>query len=273
LMVVGPFVAWKRGVVARVWQHLRVVALVATLTGAGVALALNASITMALGLILTIWIAVGTLLHLGLRLWPAQTHGIEGSPWPRWRGIPLSFWGMIVAHLGVAVFVLGVTLVRGLDHTQDAHLQEGQSVNLGGYTFSFISLQKHTGPNYIAARASFEVRKHGQTVATLHPEKRLYLVQRMPMTEAAIDRGITRDLYVSLGEATPNGAWGVRVQIKPFMGWVWGGCILMAIGGALAAADRRYRASNRSSSRVQQSAASKPGAPGPALPGLVEVGS
>jgi cytochrome c-type biogenesis protein CcmF len=78
---------------------------------------------------------------------------------------------------------------------------------------------------------------------------------------------------VSLGEATPNGAWGVRVQIKPFMGWVWGGCILMAIGGVLAAADRRYRASNRSSSRVQQSAASKPGAPGPALPGLVEVGS
>jgi cytochrome c-type biogenesis protein CcmF len=148
---------------------------------------------------------------------------------------------MVIAHLGVGVFVLGVTLARGLDHAQDVSLKMGQSVIVGGYEFQFQSLQRAQGPNYVAAQARFDVQRDGKRVATLQPERRLYVVQRMPMTEAAIDRGLTRDLYVSLAETGPDGAWGVRVQVKPFMSWVWAGVLLIALGGAVSALDKRYR--------------------------------
>jgi len=97
------------------------------------------------------------------------------------------------------------------------------------------------GPNYVAARAQIQVNKNGRPVTTLYPEKRIYRVQNMPMTEAAIDPGFTRDLYVSLGDSVSATAWVVKVQHKPFIDWIWGGCLLMALGGALAASDRRYR--------------------------------
>ena len=97
------------------------------------------------------------------------------------------------------------------------------------------------GPNYKAMRAILDVSKDGKKVATLHPEKRVYNVQTMPMTEAAIDTGFTRDLYVSLGEPVDGGAWVVRVYYKPFVDWIWGGCLIMAFGGLLAVTDRRYR--------------------------------
>ncbi|MBV8032353.1 MAG: c-type cytochrome biogenesis protein CcmF, partial [Betaproteobacteria bacterium] len=154
-----------------------------------------------------------------------------------------SHYGMTLAHIGVAVFVVGVTLVKGYESEKDVKLREGESVELGGYEFTLRDVNNAMGPNYRAARATVPVTKGGREVAVLHPEKRIYAVQQMPMTEAAIDPGLFRDLYVSLGEPVENDAWLVRVHVKPFVDWIWAGCLLMALGGALAASDRRYRVS------------------------------
>jgi len=134
-------------------------------------------------------------------------------------------------------------------------MRVGESADLGGYRFSFVALDDITASNYMAARARFEISRDGSPVAVLHPEKRIYMAQRMPMTEAGIDRGFTRDLYVSLGETTGNGAWVVRLQHKPFIGWIWGGCLIMAFGGLLAASDRRYRLTARAAAPAMAPAA------------------
>ncbi len=238
LTAVGPYVNWKQAQLKPILLALRGPAVVSLLLALALSLLVRASVGVAVGVLLALWVALGTLQHLVQRL---QAGRGRWSFAQRWQMVPRAYWGMIVAHLGLGVFVLGVTLVKGLDHAQDASLKEGQSVSAGGYLFEFQSMAKRNGPNFIAGRARFEVSRDGAHVATLYPEKRFYLVQRMPMTEAAIDRGLTRDLYVSLGEASPDGAWGVRVQVKPFMAWVWAGCLFMALGGALAATDRRYR--------------------------------
>jgi len=249
LISVGPYVAWKEGSLQRAWLELRGVALVSIALAAAIAVSAKTSVGVATGLLLAAWIILGSVQHLAQRL----KAGAGRTPFvQRWRAVPRAFFGMVVAHVGIGVFVLGVTLVKGLDHAQDASMKEGDTVSAGGYAFQFKSLEKHKGPNYIAGRATFEVSRGGQHVVTLYPEKRFYVVQRVPMTEAAIDRGLTRDLYVSMGEATPDGAWGVRVQVKPFMGWVWTGCLVMALGGLLAATDRRYR------QRAAQPVPSKP---------------
>ena len=121
----------------------------------------------------------------------------------------------------------------------------GESAELGGYSFRFEGVREVSGPNYTAARAVIVVQRDGAPVARLEPEKRIYLVQQNPMTEAAINAGISRDIYVSLGESVGDGAWTVRIHIKPFIRWIWFGCLMMAFGGLLAASDRRYRAARR----------------------------
>ena len=255
LISVGPYVAWKQGSVTRAWHELRGVALVSVLLAGGIALSQRTSVGVTTGLLLAFWVLLGSVQHAVQRL---RAGSEQRSFAQRWRAVPLAFWGMVVAHIGVGVFTLGVTLVKGLDQVRDASLQVGQSLTLGDYRFDFKALDKHKGANYLAGRATFEVFHHGRHLATLHPEKRFYVVQRMPMTEAAIDRGLTRDLYVSLGDTAPSGAWGVRVQVKPFMGWVWGGTLLMALGGALAAADRRYRQRARATAPERAPASNTP---------------
>jgi cytochrome c-type biogenesis protein CcmF len=240
LVSVGPFIAWKQGSIKEAALALRGPAAVSVLLAGGIALAARTSAGVAGGLLLSIWVVAGTGQHVLQRLQIGQ-ESVRTSLKARWRLVPLAFWGMVVAHVGVGVFVFGVTLARGLEHAKDASLQEGGTVSVGGYSFHLRDIEKRKGPNYLAGRARFDVTRDGVPVTTLYPEKRFYVVQRMPMTEAAIDRGITRDLYVSLGDVGPNGAWGVRVQVKPFMGWVWSGCLVMALGGLLAASDRRYR--------------------------------
>jgi cytochrome c-type biogenesis protein CcmF len=153
-----------------------------------------------------------------------------------------SFYGMQLAHAGVAVFIVGVTLVNGYQSEADVKMSTRDYTTLAGHEFRFGGTQEIRGPNYVAARGTIEVRRDGQPVATLHPEKRVYTAQNMPMTEAAINRGITRDLYVAMGEELSPGTWIVRIWYKPFVNWIWIGCVIMALGGLLAASDRRYRA-------------------------------
>jgi len=121
----------------------------------------------------------------------------------------------------------------------------GDTTELAGYVFTFRGAKDIKGPNYDGVQAQVDVARGGRDVVVLHPEKRIYRVQKNPMTEAAIDPGLTRDLYVSLGETVEGGAWIVRVYYKPFVDWIWGGCLLMACGGMLALTDRRYRAKAR----------------------------
>ncbi|MCW3150339.1 heme lyase CcmF/NrfE family subunit [Stutzerimonas stutzeri] len=157
------------------------------------------------------------------------------------RSLAPSYWGMHLAHLGLVMCALGVVLTSQQSAERDLRLAPGEALELGGYQFVFEGAQHHEGPNYTSDRATVRVLDDGEEVAVLHPEKRLYTVQQMPMTEAGIDAGFTRDLYVALGEPLGDGAWAVRVHIKPFVRWIWLGGLMMAFGGVLAASDRRYR--------------------------------
>ncbi|PKM09605.1 MAG: heme lyase NrfEFG subunit NrfE [Gammaproteobacteria bacterium HGW-Gammaproteobacteria-5] len=157
------------------------------------------------------------------------------------RSLAPSYWGMHLAHLGLAVCAIGVVLTSHQSAERDLRLAPGESLSLGGYEFVFEGAVHHEGPNFTSDKATIRVLDGDKQIATLHPEKRLYTVQQMPMTEAGIDAGFTRDLYVALGEPLGDGAWAVRVHIKPFVRWIWLGALMMGLGGVLAASDRRYR--------------------------------
>jgi len=149
---------------------------------------------------------------------------------------------MQLAHLGIAVFIIGVTLVKGYETERDVRMDVGDTLAAGGYVFRFDGVTEREGPNYVAAQGRVTVSLDGKLVTVLHPEKRNYNASGMPMTEAAIETGLLRDLYVSLGEPIPDSeAWAVRIYIKPFVDWIWAGCLLMALGGVMAVSDRRYR--------------------------------
>ena len=227
LMAVGPLARWKRASLPELAVLLRWALLTSVLTGIALPFLLGRwSALVGLGLALAVFILLSCLISLRKNFSRSRA----------------SYFGMLLAHLGVAVFVVGVTLVKGYESEKDVRMQLGDKVELGGYVFALQEISRVNGPNYSAARAAIEITRDGKPVALLFPEKRVYSVQQMPMTEAAIDAGFTRDLYVSLGDAVEGNAWLVRVHYKPFIDWIWGGCLIMALGGFLAAADRRYRA-------------------------------
>lgn len=160
------------------------------------------------------------------------------------KGLPAlgrSYWGMQIAHLGFAVCAVGVVLTSLGSYERDLRMAPGDSVELGGYRFQFDGAVHHEGPNFTSDKGTVRVFAGERQLRVLHPEKRLYTVQQTTMTEAGIDAGFTRDLFVALGEPLEQGAWAVRIHIKPFVRWIWLGGLLMALGGFLAAADKRYR--------------------------------
>jgi cytochrome c-type biogenesis protein CcmF len=160
------------------------------------------------------------------------------------KGLPAlgrSYWGMQIAHLGFAVCAVGVVLTSLGSYERDLRMAPGDSVELGGYRFQFDGAVHHEGPNFTSDKGTVRVFDGERQIKVLHPEKRLYTVQQTTMTEAGIDAGFTRDLFVALGEPLEQGAWAVRIHIKPFVRWIWLGGLLMALGGFLAAADKRYR--------------------------------
>ncbi|MEG5265803.1 heme lyase CcmF/NrfE family subunit [Pseudomonas sp. JDS28PS106] len=158
------------------------------------------------------------------------------------RGLSRSYWGMQLAHIGIAVCALGVVLSSQYSAERDLRLAPGESTELGGYQFVFEGARHYQGPNFTSDRGTIRVLRDGEVSSVLHPEKRLYSVQQSMMTEAGIDAGFARDLYVALGEPLGEGAWAVRIHVKPFVRWIWLGGLLTGLGGALAALDRRYRA-------------------------------
>ncbi|MCB1727142.1 MAG: cytochrome c biogenesis protein CcsA, partial [Gammaproteobacteria bacterium] len=233
LIGIGALSRWKRDSFERLWPKLRVAAVVALTLGIAYPIVLTPQFAWqaAFGMVLAIWVTASTIVVIRERLGPQNA----------WRSIPRGFWGMVLGHMGIAVFIVGVTLTSIYSTEKDVRLAPGETYEMGGHAFEFISVEATKGPNYTAYRGNLVASKDGEKIAEMHPEKRIYLVQTMPMTEAAIDAGLTRDLFVALGEDLGNGAWSLRIYHKPFVRWLWLGGLLMAIGGGLAATDRRYR--------------------------------
>ena len=239
LMGIGPLARWKKASIPDIAMRLRWAFAASLVAAMALPFAMGRwSAGVAFGLLLATWVAASGVVQLYEKIRNAAG---GAHAWTRLRSTPRATYGMLLAHFGVAVFVTGVTMVKGYDSEKDVRMEPGDTVELGGYTFRLESVRDVQGPNYVAARAQIQVSNNGRAVTTLYPEKRIYTVQNAPMTEAAIDPGFTRDLYVSLGDAVSATAWVVKVQHKPFIDWIWGGCLLMALGGALAASDRRYR--------------------------------
>jgi cytochrome c-type biogenesis protein CcmF len=240
LMGVGPLARWKETDLPSLALRLRWAAAVAVLASLATgALAGEVRLVSTLGLVMAFWVAASVATDLLERVHPPGARWAQALA--RARQIPRALVGMMVAHLGIAAFCFGVVMVKTYEVERDVRMAVGDSTTVRGYTFMFNGVKQLQGPNYVALQGAMQVARAGGTPLVLHPEKRIYRVQKNPMTEAAIDAGITRDLYVSLGEQVEDGAWIVRVYVKPFIDWIWGGCLLMALGGLLAVTDRRYR--------------------------------
>ena len=245
LMGVGPIARWKQAPLPDLWVRLRWALMISLVLGLALPFlgkledGLPWSPMSAFGYWLAAWVALATVEVVRY-----QIRNQPGSVLARLAQQPRGWWGMVLAHLGVAVFIIGVTSVRSFQVERDVKMAPGDTVAVHGYTFRFDGVGERAGPNYTAARGNVALLKNGEQIDLLHPEKRIYFAQsQMPMTEASIRTGITGDVYVSLGEPVGNdGSWTVRVYYKPFVTWIWGGCVLMALGGFLAMSDRRYRA-------------------------------
>ena len=231
---VGPHLRWKRDGPRRLLLWLAPAAAVSVLAGL-VAAAGAGSLVLAAALLVATWVAVSTLQGL----WARLRHRRD-----RWRaltGLPRGFVGMSIAHLGMAAFAVGVAATGTLSQERDVRLAPGDIHALAGYRFEFHGVSATDGPNYRAERGRLTVYRGEDVLGALEPEKRYYPSQQRPMTEAAVEAGISRDLYVALGERLDGEAWAVRIHYKPFIRWIWGGAMLMAFGGLIAASDRRYR--------------------------------
>jgi len=237
LMGLAPAARWKQASLPDLARRLRWAFVVAVITALLLPLTMGGwSPMVSLGLLLAMWILATVVTSLVQR---CQRNNALGRPWL--TGATRSYYAMQLAHTGVAIFIIGVTMVKGFETEKDVRMDIGDTTTVGGYEFRFDGVVETPGPNYRATRGYIQVSKDGQEFKLMHPEKRIYNVQTMPMTEAAIDTGLFRDLYVSLGEPVSGGAWSVRIYYKPFVDWIWGGCLLMALGGLLAVSDRRYR--------------------------------
>jgi cytochrome c-type biogenesis protein CcmF len=249
VMGIGPMTRWKQDDGKTLLRRLLAPAALSVLLALAVgALAGRIAPLTTGGLIMAFWIVTTLGADLKERLWPAG--GTLGQVGHRARQLPRAMVGMMIAHVGVAAFAFGVAMVKTYETERDVKMGPGDTTEIGGYTFRMTGLRDVQGPNYVAAQGTIEISRNGQPVATLLPEKRIYRVQQNPMTEAAVDSNLVRDLYISMGERLDSGEWVVRVQHKPFIVWIWGGCLVMMAGGLLAASDRRYRVRQRAAAPV-----------------------
>jgi cytochrome c-type biogenesis protein CcmF len=241
LMGIGPLARWKQANLPEIGIRLKWAFGVSLITALVLPLVLGRwSGLAAFGLWLALWIFAATMVNLWSRLRPLPVSGLGA----RLRALPLGYLGMLTAHIGVAVFITGVTLVKSYESEKDVQMDVGDTVSMGPYTFKFNGVTSGARENYLYSRGAFDVSKNGHVVTTMTPEKHQFVVsQGEPSTVAAIDRGFMRDLYVALGDQSGNNptGWVVRVYYKPFVDWIWGGCLVMAMGGVLALSDRRYR--------------------------------
>ena len=242
LIGIGPIAAWRRAELPDLWTRLKWALGVAVVSAVLIPFAMGRwSPLTAVGLFLALWIVAATATLVIQRLANAPQQGLGA----KLAANSAAWYGMLLAHLGVAAFIVGVTMVNSYGIEKNVTMDVGQTESVAGYDFTFRGVVPVNGPNYTAMSGVVEMRRNGELKKTLRPEKRIYNATGMPMTEAAIDTGFLGDRYVSLGEPVTakgvSGAWALRLYVKPFVDWIWGGCFLMALGGFIAMTDRRYR--------------------------------
>ncbi len=243
LIGVGPMAHWKKTSLPDLAIRLRWAFAVGLVTALLVPFAMGSwSTPVSLGILLAAWIVTSSLAGLLERLRQSRhSMGVLAGL----RSNSRSYYGMLLAHIGIAVFIAGATLVRGYETDKEVRMSVGDSIEVGGYSFRLERISQVRGPNYVAARGDISVTRDGRAVTKMYPEKRTYGDKQNPMTEAAIDWGFVRDLYVSFGERLDPTTWAVRIYHKPFVEFIWVGWLLMALGGLLAVLDRRYRVAVR----------------------------
>ena len=239
LIGVGPIARWKQAKVPELAVRLKWAFALAVISAIILPFVIGGwKWRASLGLLLAVWIIATSLQNIIGRI---RTHSGASNLFARIAAPSRAFYGMHLAHIGVAVFIAGVTVVTSYQSERDVKMNVGDTVSVGGYEFQLKNLEQVQGPNYQAVRADIEVAKQGsQPFGVMHPEKRSFTAAQNVTSETAIDRSIFRDLYVSLGDQLEDGAWTVRVYHKPLVNWIWGGALLMAIGGFFAITDRRY---------------------------------
>ena len=252
-VVVGAYTRWKRDSLSRIAPKLLVPLVLSIVIGfLSPLLQTHYSISAALGVTVGSWTILGSVSLVYDRL-------KKSSGFRAFTSAPLGFYGMILGHIGLGVFVIGITLTSAYSVEKDIRMEAGDTFEVAGYTFAFSGVKYAKGPNYTAQQGIIDVSKGGKRIAHLEPQKRNYN-SGMPMTEASIDAGFFRDLYVALGEPIgSDGAWAVRIYHKPLIRWIWLGTLIMALGGILAAADPRYRRLAVKQARDNAAQASAPG--------------
>jgi cytochrome c-type biogenesis protein CcmF len=237
VMGCGAWARWKSDEWNRLWQHLRYAVFASVIIGILLASMLSghAALKAALGVAFASWniLSTGILFYTRMRNGPDLLTTLKTQP--------RSFYGMCLAHIGFAITIIGLVITSNYSTDLHKRMKPGDKAELSGYTFELTAIRTIPGPNYEATDATIRVWREGKLVTELHTQKRVYGVRDMPMTEAGIGPGLTRDLYVSLGEPLGDGDWSVRLYYKPFVRWLWLGALFMACGGLLAVTDRRYR--------------------------------
>lgn len=238
VLPVGSMLAWKRGSLARNMRSLGPIMVLVIAVGALVfALQTGHSALGPVGLALGLWVVLGALDDLMLR----SGHGRLSARLSRLRRLPRADWGKAVAHAGFGVTVFGVAAVLAWQTEDIRTVNAGETYDVGAFQITLDGVNRKNGPNYITDMADMTVRRNGQVIGVLHPEKRFYPVANMPTTEAAIRTTALRDLYIAIGDQQQGGGWAVRSYVKPFVVWIWAGALLMALGGLLSLSDRRLR--------------------------------
>ncbi|WP_109058789.1 heme lyase CcmF/NrfE family subunit [Aggregatibacter aphrophilus] len=237
LLGIGPLVKWRRDQFSAIRTPVVVSVIIMLIAGFALPYLLQDKITVSavLGTMMTVIIVLLSLYEMHQRATHRDSF-LQGI-----TKLSRSHWGMVLAHLGVAMTVWGIAFSQNYSIERDVRMNVGDTVKIADYDFTFKGISDANGPNYIGGKAQIDITRHGKSEATLFAEKRLYTVSKMPMTEAAIDWGFTRDLYVALGEKLDNNAWALRLYYKPFIRWIWLGGLFMALGGLLCMFDRRYR--------------------------------
>ncbi len=237
VLPLGSMLPWKRAKIGRVTRQiwpLAVLAVAAALLAYAIFSGESAIGPIFIGL--AVWLVAGA----GVDLWTRTGRGAFSGRLSRLTRLPRADWGKAVAHAGLGLTIFGIAALSTYEQEDIRLVRLGETYDIGAYSVTLTGVRDVQGPNYVSMMGTVEITRDGRDVAVLNPERRFYPVARMPTTEAAIDNGFTRDLYVVLGEPS-QGGFALRVYIKPWANWIWGGSIIMALGGALSLSDRRYR--------------------------------
>jgi cytochrome c-type biogenesis protein CcmF len=236
ILPVGAMLPWKRAKLGRVLRALRMPFALAVAVGAlAFAVQSGRSALGPMGLFMAAWLVSGSAMDLWSRTGRGQ------GRWRRLKRLPRADWGKATAHAGLGITMAGIAGMMAWNVEDIRVVQPGESFDLAGYTLTLEGVRKFDGPNYIVTQAEVTLAKGNRVIRSLYPEKRFYPVAGMPTTEAAIDNSFLRDIYVVIGDAQADGGWAMRSYYKPLANWIWGGALLMALGGALSLSDRRYR--------------------------------